>query len=405
MHSERVSPSGLRRSLVVTAVATGLVCTQMSVALSDPAPSPPPQTDVSKQRAEALRLAQEAAGAADVVKATELALVKLSLEANKALEAQTQAEQSRDAAYEERDMQRERHKQAKALVERKKAEMGRWASTSYRGGNRQDVMDLVSLLGSEKTSDLGRKAVMVTQVGKIRGEVVNTVSEAERIQAESAQKAEEAAARAEEEAQRATKTREEADQLVKAQTELLLALQQQSADTLTAAQKAQLDATLAVSRRGIKKRSGLDNAVTGQTGTCTGGEITRYGNGLIPRQALCELEASPNHHLRADAAFSFDLMNKAYEAEFGISICITDSYRDYPSQVSVKIAKPHLAATPGTSNHGWGTALDLCGGINVFDSAQHNWMKANSTLYGWFHPSWAQIGGSKPEAWHWEFAG
>ena len=65
--------------------------------------------------------------------------------------------------------------------------------------------------------------------------------------------------------------------------------------------------------------------------------------------------------------------------------------------------KPNLAARPGTSNHGWGTALDLCGGIQDFGTAEHEWMFLNAPLYGWFHPAWAQRGGSRPEPWHFEF--
>ena len=47
-------------------------------------------------------------------------------------------------------------------------------------------------------------------------------------------------------------------------------------------------------------------------------------------------------------------------------ICITDSYRTYASQVRLYGQKPALAAVPGTSNHGWGLAVDLCGGIEHF---------------------------------------
>jgi sec-independent protein translocase protein TatC len=36
---------------------------------------------------------------------------------------------------------------------------------------------------------------------------------------------------------------------------------------------------------------------------------------------------------------------------------------------------------------------------------QHEWLVKNAMAFGWFHPAWAQQGGSKPEAWHWEFAG
>ncbi len=71
----------------------------------------------------------------------------------------------------------------------------------------------------------------------------------------------------------------------------------------------------------------------------------------------------------------------------------------------MRAAKPTLAAVPGTSNHGWGTAVDLCGGIQTFGSAQHVWMRQNAPLYGWYLPSWAQQTGSKPEPWHWEYGG
>jgi hypothetical protein len=32
-------------------------------------------------------------------------------------------------------------------------------------------------------------------------------------------------------------------------------------------------------------------------------------------------------------------------------------------------------------------------------------MVDNAPRYGWFHPAWAELDGSKPEPWHWEFAG
>lgn len=38
-------------------------------------------------------------------------------------------------------------------------------------------------------------------------------------------------------------------------------------------------------------------------------------------------------------------------------------------------------------------------------NAHHQWMQDNSMRFGWFHPDWAEPTGSKPEPWHWEFAG
>ena len=60
---------------------------------------------------------------------------------------------------------------------------------------------------------------------------------------------------------------------------------------------------------------------------------------------------------------------------------------------------------PGTSRHGVGLAVDLCGGVEDFGSSVHHWLRQNAPLYGWYHPSWASAGGSLPEPWHWEYAG
>ncbi len=65
--------------------------------------------------------------------------------------------------------------------------------------------------------------------------------------------------------------------------------------------------------------------------------------------------------------------------------------------------KPRLAAVPGTSNHGRGLAVDLCGGAERFDGAAHRWLQANAGRFGWVHPAWARQGGRREEPWHWEY--
>lgn len=126
-----------------------------------------------------------------------------------------------------------------------------------------------------------------------------------------------------------------------------------------------------------------------------------YSNGMIPSDRLCALPR--NHALRCDAAVAYTKLSDAFQERFGRSLCITDSYRSYPQQVALYAKKPSLAALPGTSNHGWGLAVDLCGGVDKFATAQHAWMKANAARFGWVHPHWAEAGGSRPEPWHWEF--
>jgi hypothetical protein len=129
-----------------------------------------------------------------------------------------------------------------------------------------------------------------------------------------------------------------------------------------------------------------------------------YPNGLVPPSAMCPLGLA-GHVLRCDAAAAYRAMSAAFAGAFGIPICITDSYRTYASQVRLYGQKPALAAVPGTSNHGWGLAVDLCGGIERFDTPQYTWLKANAGRFGFLHPDWAEPGRGREEPWHWEYAG
>ena len=146
--------------------------------------------------------------------------------------------------------------------------------------------------------------------------------------------------------------------------------------------------------------------VTSFTGaSCTGGSTSGQANGNLDPASLCPLWSAPGHRLRADAAAAFNAMSKFHAATAGGPLCVSDSYRSYGEQVDVYRRKPGLAAVPGNSNHGWGLAVDFCGGVERFGSAAYGWMTQNAGRFGFFHPGWAQQGGSKPEAWHWEFGG
>lgn len=130
-----------------------------------------------------------------------------------------------------------------------------------------------------------------------------------------------------------------------------------------------------------------------------------YANGKIPDSALCGVSFDASVRLRCDAAEQLDILNTAYRAQFGSDLVVNDSYRSYAGQVACKRTKGYLCATPGTSNHGSGVAVDLGGGIDSFGTKQHRWMAAHAPDLSWALPSWAQWGGSKPEAWHWEYLG
>jgi hypothetical protein len=123
-------------------------------------------------------------------------------------------------------------------------------------------------------------------------------------------------------------------------------------------------------------------------------ELLRYGNGRVPAEALSPIGIG-SHRLWAPAARAFQAM-RADAAAAGVEIGITDSYRDYDTQVSLARRKGlysqgGLAATPGTSNHGWGMAVDL-----DLDSKAQAWMRENGWRYGF-------VEDTPREPWHWGF--
>jgi hypothetical protein len=86
----------------------------------------------------------------------------------------------------------------------------------------------------------------------------------------------------------------------------------------------------------------------------------------------------------------------APEPDDGISSC----YRSYANQqYAWDQYKNHggaTAASPGTSNHGWGTAIDIAMNDSVW-----NWLSAHGSDYGFSNAEGRSVG----EKWHWVFVG
>lgn len=133
--------------------------------------------------------------------------------------------------------------------------------------------------------------------------------------------------------------------------------------------------------------------------------LDEYTNGRIPLSALCELDFASAHRQRCDATDALEELNLAFQATFGASLKVTDSYRPYAAQVACRENKGSLCATPGTSNHGTGIAVDFGGGASSFGTREHDWLLDHAGEYGWTLPNWARASGSKPEPWHWEYIG
>ena len=135
---------------------------------------------------------------------------------------------------------------------------------------------------------------------------------------------------------------------------------------------------------------------------CAADADVSHPNGRLPETALCDLPAHVDHKLRPAAARDLVRLGQAYEQWFGEALCVTDSYRSLGSQQALAARKPGLAAVPGTSEHGWGLAVDLGCGVESYDTPQHRWMIAHAGRFGWGQPEWAKDGGAREEPWHWE---
>jgi LAS superfamily LD-carboxypeptidase LdcB len=102
------------------------------------------------------------------------------------------------------------------------------------------------------------------------------------------------------------------------------------------------------------------------------------------------------HKLNPEAAAKYKEMVKA-AAKDNVSWGITDSYRSYEQQVDVAkrkglYSKGGLAAKPGTSYHGWGSAVDL--DFYKGKGKQKEWLDKNASKFGFKN--------IPREPWHWQ---
>jgi LAS superfamily LD-carboxypeptidase LdcB len=123
-------------------------------------------------------------------------------------------------------------------------------------------------------------------------------------------------------------------------------------------------------------------------------DLAAYGNGKIPSQALRSVGGT-DHKLWAPASVALESLLTAARRD-GVQIGINDSYRSYAEQVDMVRRKGlysqgGFAAKPGTSDHGWGMAVDL----DLNPKAQA-WMRANAGRFGF-------VEDTPREPWHWAY--
>lgn len=128
--------------------------------------------------------------------------------------------------------------------------------------------------------------------------------------------------------------------------------------------------------------------------------------------------------LRFDAAASWLAVVAEVRAEFGVTLRLTDSYRPYAVQVKIfnerydpawtgrgpfgdvrwwggiryVRMRGASAAVPGTSNHGWGVAVDITA-LSGFNGITYTYVAAVAPAHGWNNNAGRKIA----EPWHWEY--
>ena len=136
-------------------------------------------------------------------------------------------------------------------------------------------------------------------------------------------------------------------------------------------------------------------------------------NGNLPSDLLGKTNIGGKFEpkMLTEIVSDFEALAAAFRVKFPTKTLGGFGYRTYKGQLSVKITKPHLAAKPGTSKHGWGQAVDVhyyedsdpkkTKSLN-FKKDEYKWLAENAPKYNWFNPPWAREGKKKEEAWHWE---
>lgn len=253
----------------------------------------------------------------------------------------------------------------------------------------------LNLLGGHRSDDLDRD-----EAAQVAAEALaSAATSAETAQEKAAEEADDARTRAEKAVQ---EQEERAQELMAEQTLMEEHLAEgRDPETDDEARENALNEARSVQIPG-DEGAGTLSPVDGGGHGCEPVETTNFDNGQIPDAALCPLPQS-GEKLRSDAAVAFMELDGAFREEFGRPMCVTDSYRPYHEQARLfQEMSPGTAAEPGTSQHGLGVAVDLCGGVEQLGSAEHEWMLDNAPGHDWGNPEWAR-GGFEP--WHWEYDG
>lgn len=314
--------------------------------------------------------------AREQVEATAQKAVAAAREALEFENVAAEAERQRDAAL--REMQT-----AQSQVEQAREELGEYAAGAYISGG--SAANAAATLSQADPSELVSRQNALSAVAGTSAEWVAVLKSAEFQAGFYHERAQVFAA----EAQVAVGGAKGAALL----SEVLAGEAQALFDELVAQELAEQAREL---EEALRRAQAAALSATGGSGNYVPAELLEFGNGHIPRKALTPV-GDTGHYLWRDAAVAFEALLAAAEAD-GVVVGITDSYRSFDGQVQVARKKGiysdgGLAAVPGTSNHGWGTAVDL-----RLDKRALAWMREHAFKFGY-------VEDVPREPWHWHYIG
>ena len=374
-------------------------------------PEPLSTADLTTQLAEADKLLASLSAGNGQLAALLKELDELTTAANEALEAKATAVQAAEMAASRAERSRQSADRMAKELERKHQLLRDWAFAAYtNGGSTAEMVSVFDAMLSDP-ANAGNPVGDLAYLTEQRITLFEDIRHLTRRQAQVAARAETDSELTTTTAAAAEVAKVKADEALEAQKELIAQAEEDQVEILVnAGPMAAMLLGMASPEAKARGQAIVDalmerNLDLPDIDKPCSNDTAAYDNGQLPASALCPLWHAPGHFARPDAAVSFNALSQKFARDLGRPICVTSSYRSFSQQVAVKARRGFWAATPGYSQHGFGKALDLCGGINNFGTIEHLWMKQNAPLFGWFHPSWARAGGNKPEPWHWEYAG
>lgn len=141
-----------------------------------------------------------------------------------------------------------------------------------------------------------------------------------------------------------------------------------------------------------KLDAGILRSTPGQAG---GSTVTLVEPAARAWRALCAAALKAGHTLKATSAADsyrlYEIQERIFRERYTTTFLANRPYKIWNGRRWYQRPGTAVAAVPGTSNHGWASAVDTGeerdsdAGAESLDNATLSWLLANEQTYGWSH--------------------